>query len=90
MGCKSVHQNKDRKRFTREHTHDLWVGDFEEGPYVLIDDEVLPTYLCLFIDCHSRYVVEGRYYLRQSLDILIDSLLRAWAVTVDEQTQVSR
>jgi len=25
---------KVRKRFTRDHTHDLWVGDFEEGPYV--------------------------------------------------------
>jgi hypothetical protein len=28
-----------RKRWTREHTHDLWVGDFEEGPYVLVDGE---------------------------------------------------
>ena len=76
----SVTSKKVRKRFTREHTHDLWVGDFEEGPYVLVNGEVLPTYLCLFIDCHSRYVVESRYYLRQNLDILIDSLLRAWAV----------
>jgi putative transposase len=75
-----VTSKKVRKRFTRDNTHDLWVGDFEEGPYVLVDGEVLPTYLCLFIDCHSRYVVEGRYYLRQNLDILIDSLLRAWAV----------
>ena len=75
-----VTSKKVRKRFTRDHTHDLWVGDFEEGPYVLVNGEVLPTYLCLFIDCHSRYVVEGRYYLRQDLDILIDSLLRAWAV----------
>ncbi|WP_054689703.1 helix-turn-helix domain-containing protein [Desulfosarcina cetonica] len=25
---------KVRKRWTRQHTHDLWVGDFEEGPYV--------------------------------------------------------
>ncbi len=75
-----VTSKKVRKRFTRDHTHDLWVGDFEEGPYVLVNGEVLPTYLCLFIDCHSRYVVEGRYYLRQNLDILIDSLLRAWAV----------
>jgi hypothetical protein len=32
-----------------------------------------------FIDCHSRYVVEARYYLRENLDILIDSLLRAWS-----------
>lgn len=69
-----------RKRWTREHTHDLWVGDFEEGPYVLVDGEAAPTHLSAFIDCHSRYVVEARYYLRQSLDILIDSLLRAFAV----------
>ncbi len=75
-----VTTKKVRKRWSRDHTHDLWVGDFEEGPYVMVDGEVLPTYLCLFIDCHSRYVVEGRYYLRQTLDILIDSLLRAWAV----------
>ena len=70
---------KVRKRWTRDHTHDLWVGDFEEGPYVLVGREILPTYLCAFIDCHSRFVVEARYYLRQSLDILIDSLLRALA-----------
>lgn len=69
-----------RKRWTREHTHDLWVGDFEEGPYVLVDGEAAATHLSAFIDCHSRYVVEARYYLRQNLDILIDSLLRAFAV----------
>ncbi|MGC8561349.1 MAG: DDE-type integrase/transposase/recombinase [Phycisphaerae bacterium] len=74
-----VVRQKVRKRWTRDHTHDLWVGDFEEGPYVLVGAEVLPTYLCAFIDCFSRYVVEARYYLRQSLDILIDSLLRALA-----------
>ena len=75
-----VTKKKVRKRWTRNHTHDLWVGDFEEGPYVWVDGEVVPTFLCLFIDCHSRYIVEGRYYLRQNLDILMDSLLRAWAV----------
>jgi hypothetical protein len=68
-----------RKRWTREHTHDLWLGDFEEGPYVLVGQEVLPTYLSAFIDCHSRYIVEARYYLRQNLDILIDSWIRALA-----------
>jgi putative transposase len=75
-----ISQKKVRKRFSRDHTHDLWVGDFEEGPYVLVDGEVVPTYLSVFIDCHSRYVVEGRYYVRQNLYILLDSLLRAWAV----------
>lgn len=65
-----------RKRWTREHTHALWVGDFEEGPFVLHNGEILLTHLSAFIDCHSRFLVEGRYYLRQNLDILIDSFIR--------------
>ncbi len=73
-----VVKTKVRCRWTREQANELWVGDFSDGPYVMIDSQVLPTYLSLFIDCHSRYVVEGRYYLRHSLDILVDSLLRAW------------
>lgn len=75
-----VLQKKVRKRWTREHTHDLWVGDFEEGPYVVEQNDVVPTYLSAFIDCHSRYIVEARYYFRQNLDILIDSLVRAWSI----------
>ncbi|MBT8331034.1 MAG: DDE-type integrase/transposase/recombinase [Deltaproteobacteria bacterium] len=72
-----VLDKKVRKRWTRNHTHDLWVGDFEDGPYVLQNGQVVPTYLSAFIDCHSRYVVEARYYFRQNLDVLIDSLIRA-------------
>ena len=68
-----------RKRWTREHTHDLWLGDFEEGPYVRDGTDTAPTHLCAFIDCHSRYVVDARYYVRQTLDILIDSWARALA-----------
>jgi len=75
-----VISNKVRCRWTRDVPNELWVGDFSYGPYVLIDGETYPTYLSLFIDCNSRYVVEGRYYLKQSLDILVDSLLRAWTV----------
>jgi transposase InsO family protein len=74
-----VLRKKVRKRWTRNHTHDLWVGDFEDGPYVLENGQVVPTYLSAFIDCHSRYVVEARYYFRQNLDVLIDSLIRALA-----------
>ena len=69
-----------RKRWTRDHTHDLWVGDFEEGPYVLHEGEAVVTHLSAFIDCHSRFIVEARYYYRQTLDVLIDSLLRAWSL----------
>lgn len=75
-----VQKKKVRRRWTRDYTHALWLGDFEEGPYVIVDGEVLPTYLSAFVDCHSRALIEGRYYLRQNLDVLIDSLLRAWAV----------
>jgi transposase InsO family protein len=71
---------KVRKRWSRDNSNDLWVGDFQEGPYVLVDGEAVGTHLSLFIDAYSRYVVEGRYYLTQRLDILIDSLLRAWNI----------
>ena len=71
---------KVRCRWTRDHTHDLWQGDFENGPYVIYEDRAVQTHLCAFIDCHSRHILDGRYYYRQNLDILIDSLLRAWAI----------
>jgi len=73
-----VTATKIRCRWTREQTHALWLGDFEEGPYVLYEDQPVRTHLSAFIDCHSRYIVTGRYYFRQTLDILIDTLLRAW------------
>ena len=73
-------RNPVRKRFTHDHTHDLWVGDFEHGPYVLHDGRSVPTRLSAWIDCHSRFLVEGRYYLRESLDVVVDSLLRALVV----------
>lgn len=75
-----VSRQKVRCRWTRDYSNALWLGDFEDGPYVLDEDRVLETHLSAFIDCHSRFVLDGRYYLRENLDILIDSLLRAWSV----------
>jgi transposase InsO family protein len=75
-----VSKQKVRCRWTRDTSNALWLGDFEDGPYVLHGDRVVETHLSAFIDCHSRYIVEARYYLRENLDILIDSLLRAWSV----------
>jgi putative transposase len=75
-----VSQRKVRLRWTRDHTNALWLGDFQDGPYVLFGDRAVATHLSAFIDCHSRYGIEARYYLRENLDILIDSLLRAWSV----------
>ena len=74
-----VTSRKVRCRWSRDQTNALWLGDFQDGPYVLCDGQATPTYLSAFIDCYSRFAVEARYYLRQNLDILCDSLLRAWA-----------
>lgn len=74
-----VDKKKVRRRWTRDTSNALWLGDFEAGPFVLLEGQVVPTHLSAFIDCHSRFLIEGRYYYRQNLDILIDSLLRAFA-----------
>jgi transposase InsO family protein len=75
-----VSKQKIRCRWTRDYSNALWLGDFEDGPYVLHGDRVVETHLSAWIDCHSRYIPEARYYLRENLDVLIDSLLRAWSV----------
>lgn len=69
-----------RCRWTRDHTHSLWVGDYSPGPFVLDDDDFAKTELCSFIDCHSRTIVSGKYYLSQSFDTLIDTCLSAWDI----------
>jgi transposase InsO family protein len=68
-----------RCRWTRDLPGALWVGDFEHGPPVIHQERAVKTHLSAWIDCHSRYVVEARYYIRENLDVLIDSLLRAWS-----------
>lgn len=67
-----------RCRWTRDQSNALWVGDFEHGPPVIQYGRAIQTHLSAWIDCHSRYIVGARYYVRENLDILIDSLLRAW------------
>jgi putative transposase len=73
-----VSQQKVRCRWTREQAGALWVGDFEHGPLVVHQGRVVETRLSAWIDCHSRYIVEARYYIRENFDVLVDSLLRAW------------
>lgn len=69
-----------RCRWTRHHTHSLWTGDFQHGPYVFIEGRSYKTYLSAFIDVHSRYAVEARYYLRENKRVLEDTLMRAWSI----------
>jgi len=74
-----IAKQKVRRRWTRDQSNALWVGDFEDGPYVIDGDRAKETHLSAFIDCHSRFVVDAHYYYRENLSVLIDSLLRAWA-----------
>ena len=73
-----VTQKKVRKRWTCEHTHDMWAGDFEYGPYVLIEGQSVQSYLSAFIDVCSRAIVAARYYVRQNFDVLSDTLIRGF------------
>lgn len=73
-----ISQQKVRKRWSCDHTHEMWVGDFQDGPYVLGAGESIPTFLSAFIDAHSRYIPTGRYYLRENFDILCDTLIRGF------------
>jgi len=51
----------------------------KEQPYR--SDRVINHFiLSALIDCHSRYVVQARYYLRQNIDVLIDTMIRALSV----------
>jgi transposase InsO family protein len=75
-----ISRQKVRCRWTRDFSNALWLGDFQDGPYVWHDGQVVETHLSAFIDCHSRFILDARYYLRENLDILIDSLLRAWSL----------
>ena len=62
-----VSRQKVRRRWTRDFSNALWLGDFEDRPYVLEGDQAVTTHLSALIDCHSRYVPEARYYLRENL-----------------------
>ena len=74
-----VTTEKVRCSWTRDTPNSLWMGDFSHGPLALADGKPRQTHLSVWIDIHSRFLVEARYYVRENFDCLVDSLLRAWA-----------
>lgn len=74
-----ISKTKVRKRWTKDNSNDLWMMDFEYGPYVMEENSAKQTYLSLCIDCHSRFVVHAKYYLQQNTQVVIDTLLCAWS-----------
>ena len=49
-----ISRQKVRCRWTRDTSNALWLGDFEDGPYVMEEGRAIETHLSAFIDCHSR------------------------------------
>jgi putative transposase len=70
-----------RKRWSREHSNSLWVGDFAQGPNVIDHNgDIQKTWNSSFIDVHSRFLVVGIYAYTSDLDALIRSLLAAFEI----------
>ena len=60
-------KSKSARRFKKEHRCVLWQADIKYGPYVTNPktSEVFQTYLSVFIDNATRYVVSARFYDNQ-------------------------
>lgn len=67
-----------RCRWSREYTHDMWVGDFQDGPRVLVDGRPRKSYLSLLIDVHSRFVISGEYYLNENFEVFTETMIDGW------------
>jgi transposase InsO family protein len=72
-------KGKSARRFKKEHRCVLWQADIKFGPYVTDPKtgEVYQTYLSVFIDNATRYVVGARFYDNQTTEAIEDSLRRA-------------
>ncbi|MBE7546300.1 MAG: DDE-type integrase/transposase/recombinase [Planctomycetia bacterium] len=65
---------------SREHTHDLWIGDFQEGPFVLVDGEALPqTSVSLSTATAVMWSKDGIISNKPSISLSI-LLIRAWTI----------
>ena len=64
-------------RFENKAPNDLWIGDYHDksGLFPLATGKF--AYLSAFIDCHSRYIVHGQYYLKENIMSLEDSFKKA-------------
>lgn len=68
-----------RTRWTCPHTHDMWVGDFSQGPSIIDEQgQAQKTWISAFIDVHSRFLAVGIYALNCDMDALVNSLLAAF------------
>jgi hypothetical protein len=79
-----VSKEKVRCRWTRDQPGALWVGDFEHGPLVMYQGQSVKTHLSAWIDCHSRHIIEARYYVRENRRVRLLLRVAGSAVVRDD------
>lgn len=52
-----ITNNKDMKRYEREHINEVWCGDSSVGPYLKVNGKKKRTYVIALIDDASRMIV---------------------------------
>lgn len=64
------------RRFQKSYRCELFQGDIKYGPYLPIgpNGELRQTYLAVFIDDATRYIVAARFYDNQKTQIVEDTL----------------
>lgn len=71
----SCEPKKERKKFEKEHIHELWTTDFMYGPYLEIGKKrKKQTFLCAIIDDCSRLIVGANFSFSESTPAFIYTL----------------
>lgn len=63
------------RRFQKEHRCVLWQGDIKYGPHLPIGPggKMTQTYLVVWIDDYSRFIVGAKFYDNQRVEVIEDS-----------------
>ncbi|MCD8285633.1 MAG: DDE-type integrase/transposase/recombinase [Clostridia bacterium] len=64
-------------RFIKTMRNELWMGDLKDGPYLVIDGQMVKTHLSVLIDDYSRHVVYAKFYPSNGSEVVEDTLKNA-------------
>jgi len=73
----NTYADKTHIRFESSSPNQLWIGDYHDKASLIHTSGNNMVHLSAFIDCYSRYIVFGAYYLKENLMTLEDSFKKA-------------
>lgn len=68
-------QPVDRKAFEMEFANDCWQSDTSHGPVIAVNGQKRQTYLMVFIDDASRFILHGEFFFNDNA-INLQSVLK--------------